>query len=606
MPGLFGFVRIKGQSRCSRDAVQDLIGGMSSRLRHIEAYSQQTIFEKDSSFALGFIGLPNHRFANLRLKSNETSFECFYYGTVSNFEDDRRGREFISLYENGPVQALRSLRGPFAIVLRHMATGSTVIAVDRYASNPTFYCVVGDFLFFAPEIKALLTVPKLRKEIDLGTFGAFLHSGYSYDDRTLFTSIRRLKGGHHLSISDQMLRIDRYWKFRPGARCVDISTVELRMELRERIDSAVSRSLRSPDKCIIFLSGGIDSRAILGSALNAVSQNGKTLNTVSWGAHRDRPYSDVVVARAIAAELELNHREVQREISDYSRRFEKMNYITDGLSDMAAFHPHEMEVMETLYSEGFRTALRGDHVFVNREPTSSFENALTQIEIGRVRDVPLLDKIIRRDVYQNITDASDDLIDTILSKRETDDVNQFKEQLYFDTRLQCWLNNAACFKQIYFDHCNPLLDDGVLDLLETVPLVQRQNKTLLRDTVRDCYGKLGVYSYARNSNLEDSSELLTNDTSVRDYAISQFGDHQSELWDYLDRNAVNQIFKALKSRNKNTVRQSAQKKMKQRVFKVFPRAATKFSLQRSRRRPASEDKLLIRLLSLKHTIDVLY
>ena len=74
-----------------------------------------------------------------------------------------------------------------------------------------------------------------------------------------------------------------YWRFAPGSHSEGHRELDLEEELSGLVRASARRHLGDPAKTIIFLSGGADSRGILGAALDAVGGDGHLLNTVSSG-----------------------------------------------------------------------------------------------------------------------------------------------------------------------------------------------------------------------------------------------------------------------------------------------------------------------------------
>src|SRR5207245_269614 len=126
--------------------------------------------------------------------------------------------------------------------------------------------------------------------------------------------VRRLRGGHALRRRAGRVELLRYWQYQPGLRPARLSARELEEELGRLVCAAVRRNLGAPERAIIFLSGGADSRGILGGALRAVGGDGGRLSTVTWGAERGGADSDVAVAERIAALAGTRHRFLLRRL----------------------------------------------------------------------------------------------------------------------------------------------------------------------------------------------------------------------------------------------------------------------------------------------------
>jgi asparagine synthetase B (glutamine-hydrolysing) len=278
----------------------------------------------------------------------------------SHATSDEPAKRFL---ESG-ISSIRELRGFFAAAF-HSAT-STVIATDRRASIPIYYAQSNGILYFAPEPKALIDVPGLDLSLDLEAVASLLTSGHTLGHQCMVCSIHRLGGGQALTVGNGSVERKPYWEFRPGSKVTSASELELEEELGRLTEAAVIRNLGDPESTAIFLSGGADSRAILGGALAAVGGRGCELRTVTWGNDRGSERTDAGVAEMIAEKFQLQHDYLHRDIDQYSGDFAAVNYVLDGQCDLAALHPSEYRLMRRLRQAGFTRTLRGDQLFGKR------------------------------------------------------------------------------------------------------------------------------------------------------------------------------------------------------------------------------------------------
>jgi asparagine synthase (glutamine-hydrolysing) len=164
-------------------------------------------------------------------------------------------------------------------------------------------------LLFASEIKALLCHPALGRELDWEAFRHYLAFGYTPRERSIFAGIAKLPAGHTAVLSEGRLSLARYWAFPDtrAARAERRPSGEAPALVRHALREAVRLRLESEVPLGVFLSGGIDSSAVLAS-LREVT--GRSIRTFSVGFGRpatgfdERPY-----ARLVARRFETDHHE---------------------------------------------------------------------------------------------------------------------------------------------------------------------------------------------------------------------------------------------------------------------------------------------------------
>jgi asparagine synthase (glutamine-hydrolysing) len=173
----------------------------------------------------------------------------------------------LHLYEDLGAHCLQRLRGEFAIILWDGVNRTLFAARDRFGIKPLFYAMHEGVLYFASEVKALFAagVPARWDRESL------YHSGGigGHQRRTLFEGISQIPPGHYLLATDNQVKIHQYWDFN-YPRAADAGPVrsdaEYAQEFRDALDEAVRIRLRADVPVGCYLSGGIDSCAILGLA----------------------------------------------------------------------------------------------------------------------------------------------------------------------------------------------------------------------------------------------------------------------------------------------------------------------------------------------------
>ena len=485
---------------------------------------------------------------------------------------------------------------------RDARDNSYSVAVDRRASEPVYYANVSGYLCFAPEVAALLALPGVPRTADFSALGSLLVSGHLRDDLTLFSAIRRLPGGQALIVREGVLERRTYWEFKPGIRG-RTGTESLLGQLDQVLADSVASDLQGGEGATaVFLSGGCDSRAILGYA-RQIPQ----LCTVSWGLDNLAPGTDAEIAERLASLCRARHLFLRRDAESFGQPFEEAADCTEYQSDVAAFHPQEFRLMRLLRESGFRRVVRGDEIFGWKKRTDSRLAAMTAVGLRGFGSVQGLAGFFRADMARRLAAEDEFHIDQLAARAPVGSASQFKDHLYFTQRLQNYLNSCAVPKQRLLEHANPLLADEVLDFLSLVPDDLRSDKRLLRLLVERRFPDLHELGYARSDGLENWPALWTEQSALRAYLGKQLEDTESGVWDLYDRDRLRAAF----AHRGESFRYGASALLRRNLTRVGRDLLKLFSIRgRDRlhaelmlRAPLSDAKIMMRFLVVKQWVD---
>lgn len=171
--------------------------------------------------------------------------------------------------DHDPVALCRRLDGMFAFALWDEMRSKLVLARDRLGKKPLYYWhAPGGDLVFGSEIKAVLGDPRVPRQLAVRAVDAYLTFGYVPTPYTFFEGVRSVPPGHVLVVEpggEPQLRA--YWQARaPGSHDVDTALLdfpEAALEVRRLLSEAVSKRLVADVPLGAFLSGGVDSSAVV-------------------------------------------------------------------------------------------------------------------------------------------------------------------------------------------------------------------------------------------------------------------------------------------------------------------------------------------------------
>jgi asparagine synthase (glutamine-hydrolysing) len=308
--------------------------------------------DEGSTDAFGRCVLSHNRLRVIDLQTgfqpvaNETGdVVCVFNGEIYNFRalrDELSGHEIRGtgdtpvlphLYEEDGPAFVQRLEGMFAFALWDSARERLVLARDRLGKKPLVWTRLRDgTLAFASEVKALLRLPDVRRDVDLDAVDAYLALQYVPGDRTGFAGIHRIPPGHVLVAEGESERIERYWTPAPAALSPRDDEEWLQL-VRETVRGAVEERLVSDVPLGALLSGGIDSSVVVALMAQSSSQPVRTF-TVGFD---DARYDEREYARAVAARYATVHEElsVDADVADTVQRI--ATTFDEPLGDEAAF-----------------------------------------------------------------------------------------------------------------------------------------------------------------------------------------------------------------------------------------------------------------------------
>ncbi|MBC7790326.1 MAG: hypothetical protein H7Z74_10305 [Anaerolineae bacterium] len=172
--------------------------------------------------------------------------------------------------------ALASARGVFTAMSYYPSPARIAIATDRLGLRPMFVWLGDEHIAFASQLRILESVDIVPKEMDVRGVAELSAIGFPLADRTPYTNIFLLKAGEVLFATDDRISRSRYWRW-DQIEPSQADVASLAVLANERFKSAVALRLRGDRTTASYLSGGLDSRAVV-TALRKAGANLHTFN----------------------------------------------------------------------------------------------------------------------------------------------------------------------------------------------------------------------------------------------------------------------------------------------------------------------------------------
>ena len=276
-----------GISGFAGDLDRALLARMTDVITH-RGPDDAGIWTSDEIGSADPIGLGNRRLSiidlsaagHMPMASDDGMLHLTYNGEVYNYRELRNGliakghrfrsqtdtEVLIHLYQERGEAFLRELNGMFALALWDERHRHLLLARDRYGIKPLYYVQTPDRrLLFGSEIKSILQDPGVPREVNLEALDAFLRFGWVPGPQTMLRGIYKMPPGHYLIWRDGTIDVRQYWDIE-FHEPTSFDEAALTAELRAILERAVKRHLVSDVPVGAFLSGGLDSSAIVGLA----------------------------------------------------------------------------------------------------------------------------------------------------------------------------------------------------------------------------------------------------------------------------------------------------------------------------------------------------
>ncbi|NCP63922.1 MAG: asparagine synthase (glutamine-hydrolyzing) [Paraglaciecola sp.] len=348
-------------------------------------------------FLDNYVGLSHRRLSiidlspagNQPMHSADGQCVIVFNGEIYNFLELReaciaKGYQFTShsdtevilaLYQQDGLKLLDKINGMFTFALWDKNQQRLFIARDRMGKKPLYYFASDGRFAFASEIKALLTLRDIPRDIRADAVYDFFAYQYVPDPKSIFSHIHKLPPGHYMTVDKNGLNIAQYWDVSFKNTSTESEQV-LTDKLRKLTEHCTTQRMISDVPLGAFLSGGVDSSGVVAMMAN----NSKNpVKTCSIGFD-EKKFNETEFAKEVAEKYHTEHHEftVHQNVADNLEKI--VSYFDEPFADpslVPTFFVSELarqEVTVAIAGDG------GDEVFAGYEKYTidAQENALRQ------------------------------------------------------------------------------------------------------------------------------------------------------------------------------------------------------------------------------------
>jgi asparagine synthase (glutamine-hydrolysing) len=301
MSGVFGIVDTR-----RRSSVASTVAAMAECMSHRPWYRADRYVDDAASVALGRIGIGVFNRAAQPYCSPDGDLVVFLAGVLFDRVGDAVSdtERIAELYrEHGPMFASR-LRGEFVVLVWDRPRAELVLTNDRMGFYPTYYACRDGGLLFAPEVKAIIGPGEYPVRLDRTALAEYMRFQHLLGERTFVEGIHLLPYASVLRFGLQggQLEIASYWRLHDIVAQPPLRFDDAVQETGRLLDRAVNRVPAIGHRTALYLTGGLDSRLLLG----LIEPRDQPITTLTFGQRDSR---DIVYARRLARRAGSRHHE---------------------------------------------------------------------------------------------------------------------------------------------------------------------------------------------------------------------------------------------------------------------------------------------------------
>jgi asparagine synthase (glutamine-hydrolysing) len=253
----------------------------------------------------------------------------------------------LHLYERHGIECLNRLNGIFAFAIHDARTqdrpagvdrGTLFLARDQAGVKPLYFCEIPHGFLFASEIKALLCHPAISRDIDPLALHQMLAYLWTPAPRTMLRAVRKLEPGCAMLVhGGGVVRQWRYYRLPYDGRRDTRPRAAIAAELQERVEHAVRRQLVADVPVGAFLSGGLDSSAVVAMMRRVQPEKRIQCFSIGFGDDGDNEgnAADLPYARRVAKHLNVDLEEIRIDATAIDRLEEMVALLDEPQADPA-------------------------------------------------------------------------------------------------------------------------------------------------------------------------------------------------------------------------------------------------------------------------------
>jgi len=279
----------------------------------------------------------------------------------------------LAAVERWGEAAPHRLIGDFAYAVWDSRARRLILTVDQGGCRTLYFHAADGAVAFATSMGTLLALPGVPRRLDEGLLAEHLIQCHRNDDRTEWQGIQRIPAGSQGVFGDGSHRVEAWWRFDPARRIRLARDQDYVDAARDLLDQAVACRLRSATPIVASLSGGLDSSAVVATAVNRFAPQGLDTLTITpphdappmpWEGryHDERPFVEAIGRRYPNLRLHFAHSDAEQRGVSESVEFLERNALMVHWGFSKEGDGPILELMRSLGSTVHLGGMAGNHL----------------------------------------------------------------------------------------------------------------------------------------------------------------------------------------------------------------------------------------------------
>jgi asparagine synthase (glutamine-hydrolysing) len=399
----------------------ELLSGMCDSIAHRGPDEEGFFTDQETGVALAHkrLSIIDIKTGKQPMSNVDETIWIAFNGEIYNFpelKNELRGKGYsfrttsdteviIYMYEEYGEESFARLNGIFASAIYDKRKKCVILARDHFGVKPLYYTFANGSLFFGSEMKAILQVPFLKKELDYAAFNSFLTFRYNPSPQTLFKGIKKLQPGHYLQVTTKgNVKLKSFWNYIPKTNN-HISENEAIEEYQRLFSAAVCRQMISDVPVGLLLSGGVDS-AVIGYLMQKNTSGKIKSFTIGFPGKGD--FNELEDARTTAEWIGSEHYDLTITQEEYMDFFYKSFWYTEEpiaesaipalyyVSKLASQH-----LKVVLGGQGADEPLAGYTRYIGAHYICKYASVLQKLPLNTILSILPRNERLKRAAYAN-------------------------------------------------------------------------------------------------------------------------------------------------------------------------------------------------------------
>lgn len=397
------------------------------------------------------------------------------------------------------LKNLPLINGSFLLFIFDDLSKKSFVVTDRINSRKLYY--------YKDSAKWILTnnpkyFSKIDKELNIGGIACYLINGVVLNNNTLYRNILVFDRACLHQINGD-IKSRTYWHYTFTNEFKGIAKQELKKNFSELLLKSVSRRINAvkPNICYLSLSGGYDSRFLLGALRELKSD--VQIRTFSYGSEIKRTTGDDTIAEKMSKSLGFTHEMIPAYLGDFVRTVEMNAEYGLGVSNFCDEADAWIQLKDQFEADSSSLLFVGDMYYMPGRDYKVINDKRIALYTSKIFPWYFLSpflKYLPKEVTDKFINGYSSIFNGVLDRLpETNNFNDLKDFVYLDQRithkLMVW---RELFHSPFIRVGIPLLDNEILDFIRKLPIEYRHKKSLYIETIRDMFPDLFAYPMANN------------------------------------------------------------------------------------------------------------